>query len=302
MNKLSITTSVFATPNPESYQDTLQNTLSLCRQAGFAHVDFNLAEAAREDYPIARDNWEAFVDLVGETLAKNGLQLAQAHSLVFRSIVSMNPNFPEREWFEEKIRRTILAAGRLGAPWLVFHPADDALSPYYDFERNRSYNLGYWPPFLELAKKAGVGVAFENLYPSGRKLNRYCANYLELIDLVDSFSDPLVGICWDTGHALCAQQHQQAALKAIGPRLKVTHIHDNHGRVKDDEHMIPYLGSNDWDGILAALKDIRYQGPFSLETRTESTSLPQGLKLHQLRFARLTGQHMIQQIQDGAAS
>lgn len=296
MNNLSITSSVFRHDNPATYTQDLLQTLGLCRQAGFEAVDLNLAEAAQEGYPLAKEGWEQWVDKLGEGLAQLGLRATQAHSLVFRSAVSTNANMPNRDWFEEKIRRTIWAAGRLNVPWLVFHPTDFALDLYYDCQKNRAYNLSYWPQFVEQAIKAGVGVAFENLYPSGRKLNRYCANYEELIDLVDSFRDAMVGICWDTGHALLAQQNQVQAISAAGARIKVTHLHDNQGKGKDDEHLLPYLGVNDWPGILSAFQASAYAGPLSLEVRNESGNVPGPLKLPMLQFAHSTGSYMAQQV------
>lgn len=295
-NALSLTTSVFQSPAPQQYTDTLRQTLTLCARAGFDGVDFNFSQAAKLEHPLAEAGWEAWVDAIGQHLADSGLRLVQAHSLVFRSIVSTDMSLPDRPFFEERIRRTIQAAGRLKTPCLVFHPTDFALDASYDAQKNRDFNLRYWPPFIELALRENLLVAFENLYPSGYKPHRYCSDYQELIDLVDRFHDPRVGICWDTGHAQCARQNQKKALLAIGDRLMATHIHDNGGRVRDDEHLLPYQGSNDWESILSALAAIRYEGPLSLEIRNVSGNLPEELKFPHLQYAHQVGRYMVQRI------
>ena len=105
------------------------------------------------------------------------------------------------------------------------------------------YNLDYWSPFVDFALRNGVGFAFENMFQSGHH-ERYCSQVEELIDLVDAFKDPRVGVCWDTGHASVAGQDQSAAIRMLGHRLKATHIHDNHGLPYGDEHLTPYFGSS----------------------------------------------------------
>jgi sugar phosphate isomerase/epimerase len=42
-----------------------------------------------------------------------------------------------------------------------------------------------------------------------------------------------------------------AGLEAIRDLVVTTHVHDNHG--ERDEHLLPYEGTIDWNGTLAAL-------------------------------------------------
>ena len=41
------------------------------------------------------------------------------------------------------------------------------------------------------------------------------------------------------------------------------HVHDNKYGI--DMHLLPYFGSADWDGFSNALKEIGFNGSFSLE-------------------------------------
>lgn len=295
-NLISLSSVMFIPGQGQGYREALVSFFGMARAAGFDGVDLNLADFAREGFALSQDNWENWIDHLGEAAAQAGLALPQAHGLVYRSIDSTNPFLPDRPWFEEKIRRSILAAKRLQVPWLVLHPTDFVQDLHYDFQKNRSHNLHYWQPFIELAKKSGVGIAFENLYPSGSRLKRYCSDYEELIDLADSFKDLGVGICWDTGHALCAQQNQPEALRAIGQRLKATHLHDNQGRNRQDQHLFPYQGVADWPGILLALKDIRYPGALSLESKFESDRVPEALQMPLVQLAGQIGRHLAAQL------
>ena len=290
---LSITSTVFSDHTAIPPEENLPRAMALCREAGFEYLDLNFGTHVMPGFPMAGDGWEKWVDRIGEEAARLGVSFRQSHFFVYRTRESTDMSI-DRALYEERIRRSILAASRLGVEWLVLHAADFDADPEYDFEKARRYNIAYWRPFVELAGKHGVGIAFENLFASGHHA-RYCSTPEELIDLVEAFDTPLVGVCWDTGHAAVAGQDQPAALRRLGARVKCTHIHDNHCQPKGDEHLIPYYGSIDWPPILRALRDIGYQGNFSLELKHAPQALPEALCGDRLRFLRALGGDMIRQ-------
>ena len=90
----------------------------------------------------------------------------------------------------------------------------------------------------------------------------------ELCELCDSINSEKLGIYWDFGHANTSWIEQYAAIKEVGSRLKMTHVHDNYRR--GDEHQLPGLGDAQWECIdwkkaMDALRDINYNGSLSLE-------------------------------------
>ena len=52
-------------------------------------------------------------------------------------------------------------------------------------------------------------------------------------------------------------------IKKLGERLKALHIHDNDRW--HDLHQIPFSASIDFDAVVGALKEINYDGYFTLE-------------------------------------
>lgn len=53
-------------------------------------------------------------------------------------------------------------------------------------------------------------------------------------------------------------------VREMGAEIKVLHVHDN---MRDrDFHLWPTKGTIDWSGFMQALRDIGYDGVFSLET------------------------------------
>ena len=76
------------------------------------------------------------------------------------------------------------------------------------------------------------------------------------------------GICLDFGHAFLGGDVADA-VETVAEHLIATHVHDNHRR--DDEHLVPYLGSIDWDAALMSMQKIGYDGTYLMELANTST-------------------------------
>ncbi len=98
-------------------------------------------------------------------------------------------------------------------------------------------------------------------------------------------NDKHLGICLDTGHLnLVAGQSQRDFILKAGKDLRALHIADNEGQ--RDQHMMPFgRGSIDFAEVLAACKEIGYDGLYNLEIPGErSAPLPiLGYKLDYIR-------------------
>jgi len=109
---------------------------------------------------------------------------------------------------------------------------------------------------VALAAAVGVRVAVE-VIPNA--LSRPDA----LVELVEEQFEGLdVGICLDYGHAHLMGDLGEA-IETISGHLWTTHVHDNHGR--EDEHLVPFNGTIDWDAAMMATQKIGYDGMLMLE-------------------------------------
>ncbi len=70
------------------------------------------------------------------------------------------------------------------------------------------------------------------------------------------------GICLDFGHAHLMGEVADA-IETVAEHIIATHVHDNHGR--EDEHLVPYKGSIDWDLALVTMQKIGYEGTYVME-------------------------------------
>ena len=122
-----------------------------------------------------------------------------------------------------------------------------------------------------MGEQCGVGIAVENmpLYPgSSAQWRFFGGGWEELCERCDSFRSDKIGICWDFGHAHTAALNQPVAIRDMGSRLKITHVHDNYRN--GDHHQLPGLGRTEWGCIewkpvMQALREVDYAGPLTLE-------------------------------------
>ena len=248
----------------------IPQVMRMLREIGFEALDMNFCLQDFPGYSLSGDDWEARVAEIGEAAAELELELFQSHvPFVSGFAMSVNPRFREagyEDYFRECIRRACAASGQLGIRWAVAHPLS---FPELNFERRASLegNRRFYDPYVELCLRNGTGFAFENALPDLNRSQptRYCQHYEELMELVDSYADPMVGICWDTGHANQMKLDQRRAIAVMGIRIKCLHLNDNHYGTRD-EHLLPFMGDVDWDGVVQALADIGYAGTLNYET------------------------------------
>ena len=76
-------------------------------------------------------------------------------------------------------------------------------------------------------------------------------------------NDARLRICFNTGQAaFYSGEKIGEGVRALGDKIRVFHIHDT--RRGQDLHISPFLGVIDWADFAAALRDIHYEGVFSL--------------------------------------
>ena len=232
-------------------------------KAGFKEVAVSFGSGEM----IFHEGFEREAENIREQLEKHGLICTQTHLPCYHLLVSAEV---VKDEVEAAIRNGLRASRILGAKWAAWHPRTsitDGYSRASSFASNRAALLGC----LDVAEKCGVGIAVENmpLYPFTNPAWRFFGGgWEELCELVDSLDSDYIGVCWDFGHAHTAALDQPAALRAIGGRLKITHVHDNYRN--GDHHQLPLLGSAewkcvDWEKTMRAVSGIGYDGPLTLE-------------------------------------
>jgi sugar phosphate isomerase/epimerase len=109
---------------------------------------------------------------------------------------------------------------------------------------------------VELAAAANVRVAVEvipNPLSGAAALVRLIEDQLEGVD---------VGICLDYGHAHLMGDLGEA-IETLSGHLWTTHVHDNRG--KQDDHLVPFAGTINWDSAIMETQKIGYDDTMMFE-------------------------------------
>jgi len=134
----------------------------------------------------------------------------------------------------------------LGTPASKNNPGDN----------NRGAAVRSADEICRLAEPLGIRVALE-VIPNALSTPASLVSILER-DLETTYA----GICLDFGHALLGGDVPDA-VETAAEHLIATHVHDNHGR--EDEHLVPYFGSIDWDAALMTMQKIGYEATYMME-------------------------------------
>ena len=182
---------------------------------------------------------------------------------------------------EAAVRETAAAleiAKRIPFEMVVLHLGTPAIMRNVD-DNHRASAIRSLEEVCELAAPLGVKVAAE-VIP-----NRL-SDPGSLTTLIENELEPRqAGICLDFGHAHMMGDVADA-VETVAEHIITTHVHDNHGR--EDEHLVPYLGSIDWDLALVTMQKIGYDGVYMMElagTGEPATILEEARRARQ-RFER----------------
>lgn len=267
MKEYPISTSIHLTFD-KTYTEPFEEQINRIIDGGFKWLDVNYIDHCDDPRsPFIGNDWEKWINLLGETAAKRGAGFNQAHAPC--PVLS---NGHDIELLRERCLRAIIGCKTLGIPWIVFHHINNPAA--YGSELSKfEFDKLFFSWMLEYAHKYGVGIAIENLFDGGVVHGEMLNPVDYVIALCDEMKDPLVGICCDVGHCHIKKYNMIGTptdtidvgenLRRIGHRLRATHIHDN--LTYDDDHIPPFMGNIDWKGVIKALDDIDYKHSFTFE-------------------------------------
>lgn len=208
---------------------------------------------------------ERAVAALGEWLADTRLELHSMHAPIFERLrrgqwigplSNATGDETRRAAAVAEARAALEVARRLPFRFLVVHLGMPAAAPQAAGDNQPTAARRSLEEIVTLAAGVGVRVAVE-VIPNP------LSSPDALVDLIEEQFDGLdAGICLDYGHAHLMGDVGEA-IETISGHLWTTHLHDNHGR--EDEHLVPFGGTIDWDAAMMATQKIGYDGPLMLE-------------------------------------
>ena len=239
----------------------------IIKKLGFSAVDYGTANTETELYTLSYSELEKKILSEKAAASLAGIEISQVHGPW---------RYPPRDLTEEdraerleKMKKSIVITRLLGCKYWVVHPlmpygTGDLLSD--KAEQTWNINLEFMPKLVEFAKEQGVTVCLENMPMHNFSMSKP----KEILKFVNTVNDEKFKICLDTGHiAVFPDLSIGDVVREFDDMMKVMHVHDNLG--DGDRHLWPTRGRLDWHEFSRALKDISFDGVFSLETAPSGT-------------------------------
>ncbi len=234
-----------------------EKAVELVAKTGFNAWDFSMFEMCDnkngvlvpKNHPTAQSGYLAFARKLKQIGLDNGIVCNQGHAPF--------PSSPKSEYY---LKRAIECIAEAGGEICIIHPMNDG-TPEENAEMY--FNL------LPFAKEHNVKIATENMWNWYENAEHSsfaaCATPESFNAHLDAVNDDYFVACLDIGHAEMKGSNTNAPemIRALGSRLKALHIHDNDKH--HDSHQIPFSMKIDFVAVVNALKEIGYDGYFTLE-------------------------------------
>ena len=239
-----------------------EQRFAVIKACGFDALDYSLAHTETALYTGSETEAEAFIRAEREAMTQAGLFVSQVHG-PWRCPPT---DFTEEDRAErlEKMRRSMRMTALLGCKNWIIHP----IMPLgweeigtAEAEKTWQMNQMFLRKLLQTAKAYDLTICLENM--PFEKFSISVPN--TILRFVQEMDDAHLKICFDTGHAaFYSGEKIGEAVRTLGDEIRVFHIHDT--QRGQDLHLYPFMGVIDWGDFAAALRDIHFEGVFSLET------------------------------------
>ena len=234
----------------------VEKSVETIAKAGFDAWDFSISTLCEYDYEnhalggrFLGNDYLKIARKLKQIGLDNGIYCNQSHAPCPSDWISIRSN----------LKRAIECTAEAGGKYCIIHPL------CYDTPQS---NAEMYLELIPFAKEHNVKIATENMFLWKNDMACFAPcgtpeSFNEHLDIVD---DEYLVACLDIGHAEMKGTNTNAVemIKALNGRLKCLHIHDNDKW--HDLHQIPFSGKVDFSPIVKALKEINYDGDFTLES------------------------------------
>lgn len=248
------------------------------KELGYDAIDVGLTRVIYNNDPYPHEDildcedWEKVLDPYIEKAKAVGLKIATTH-LPYRYDYT-NPESEKFEFCHEMAVRSLKASEYLGAEWTVMHVS------------TVEGTVAYVKRLFAESGVKNIGIVIENM------AKRPVGELIEAVDILTA-EGYKVGICLDIGHAHINKFFDNdipEVIRMMGKRIKMLHVHDNNRA--SDMHKAPYMGTVPWDKVMAALKEIGYEGEFNFELQPEKVPDPASRELYE-QYSVEIGKYLI---------
>jgi len=240
---------------------TVSEAMRKAKDAGFGAIELCFEEEGETSFTATAEDLEK----IRAAARAVGIEIAGIATGVFWKYSLTSDNGNTREKAKDVIRTMLRIAQHLGTDAILVVPGavlvpwlpDSAVVPYETaHERARDAIVD----LVSEAEKAKVAIAVENVW------NGMFLSPVELRDFIDSIGSQYVGAYFDVGNCIrtgCPEDW----IRILGARIKRVHMKDYRRSADGLSGFVGLLeGDANWPKVMAALRDVGYTGPLTVET------------------------------------
>ena len=188
--------------------------------AGYTAVDINDTSHKPEIFLQSDDEQFAFVKNAVDNMKNAGLVIGQCYAPHTKPLWCTYPE--EYEQNIVTIENCVKVASKLKIPYTIVHPV------VYAFNNPGNNPDEIWQTNIDMLRRVtkyaeNTVVCLENM-PGTSGVIRTGNDMAQMLNDVD---DDGLMVCLDTGHLICQEGSFVDFFKAVGDRVKTTHIHDS---------------------------------------------------------------------------
>jgi sugar phosphate isomerase/epimerase len=206
----------------------------------------------------------AAIDTLAQWLAETGLRLNSIHAPITASMANGQwgesysnaaSDSGRRQAAVREAEAALQIVNRIPFEVMVVHLGMPTANSQPG-DNNRAAAFKSAEEICSFAEPLGVRIALE-VIPND------LSTPASLVTMIErDLESKTVGICLDFGHAHIMGDVADA-VETAAEHLIATHVHDN--RRRDDEHLVPYTGTINWDMALVTMQKIGYDGTYLME-------------------------------------
>ena len=248
--------------DPKGYGRFGDEKYKKLKEHGYDCADFDMSNTETPLYEASEEEAIKMLKKEKELAEAAGVEISQVHGPWTWPIREVTESGREERLFNMK--KSIRYTSMLGCKNWVIHPhmPFDTRDVGTGHEQlTWELNVTFMRELLVVAKECDVIICLENMPMAELSI----ARPEEILKMVKEIDDDNFKICLDTGHVAYYKDLSVGdSVRMLGDYIRTFHIHDNFPG--NDIHLMPYYGVIDWKDFIEALKEINYQGVFSLET------------------------------------
>ena len=253
LNRMEIATTI---SDFSAYTKDSIKAIEYIAECGFKNIDYGFDSDYKNLCGFFSEDYEKHLEKCLEIAQEKNLKFVQAHAPMGMPLIKDE----EGKRLIDATKHSIKMCSFLGIKNIVVHSGyRDRLSIRETLDENKVF----YDDILCYAEKFGVNVLTENFNKRFTENLLWIDNATELRELIELVNHPLFHACWDTGHGNLQDMPQHESLKILDEHVYALHVQDNFGI--DDKHFAPFFGTLNIDSLMYGLREIGYNGYFTLE-------------------------------------